>query len=81
MKCSDLRSRGLQVTVIDDYIVSDCQPLIAAGLRCEYALRLQCGFRVSRQQAADLTFLVAIDDENAVDKRLQGRFDQEWYYY
>jgi len=78
MKCADLGPRISEAAVVVYDIVSNSQPLHPAGLRGQHTPRLLFGFTISNEQSAQLSLLLAIDDENAVDKALQRRFDQKW---
>lgn len=65
--------------VVGDDVISDSQALAPAGLSREDTACLCFGFRIACEQAAELCTFVAIDDQNSIHERLQGRFDQKRY--
>lgn len=80
MKGADLGLHFCKAAVVADKVISNSETLRAAGLRGQHALGLVPGFGIADEQSAQLRCFRTIDDENPVNKRLQGRFDQERYY-
>jgi hypothetical protein len=70
-------ARGVQPPAVVDNIVRNRESLASTGLRCEYTARLLNRFRIASKQSLDLGFLIAIDDQYAVDEITQWRTGQQ----
>ena len=68
MQGKDLIPRFLQLSVIPDDVIGYGQAILAAGLHRGHAACLFLCFRVSGEQASDLSLFVAVDDQHPVDK-------------
>ena len=67
----EINDPGLQrnkVRVVVDHVIGNGKPVRSAGLSIEYSFCLFARFGIAGQQALDLRFLVAIDDEHPIDK-------------
>lgn len=80
MKCSYLGACGGQIVIVSDHIVGNGETLLTTRLSRQDTAGLILGLRVTHEQAPYLGVLVAVDNQNSIDERPQGRVDQERYY-
>jgi hypothetical protein len=79
VQANNRAASGIQASAVVDYIIGNSKALATPGLRRKHAARLFDGLRVTRQQAAHLCLLVAIDSQHAIDELTQWRTGQQWY--
>jgi len=80
MQGIDLRFSKFHVVVVTDDVVRDREALCTARLSGEDAACLFLGLGVSRQQAAKLRLLAAIDDQYPIDVVSKRRFDEQRHH-
>ena len=68
-----------QISIIVDYVVGDCQPVIAACLSGENLTGLLYRFSITRDQSLNLRLFVTIDNQYPIDELHQRGTNEEWY--
>ena len=72
---------SVQIGIVVNDVVGNGEALVTAGLRGQNTARLLDGLGIPRLEPPNLGVFAAVDNENAIDKGSEGRFDQKWHDY